>query len=144
MKEYERKRLLERLDRDGATVGHRVPERLEVDGEPFELRAFLFEVKRLDAVAPEERERVQSLKQALRRERLARRRTIEAGEVPVEEGEALAEAVLGIDRALTALDSLEPTDLEAEARASEAADRKRWVSFLNRALGRDGGRRSRP
>lgn len=143
VKEYECKRLLERLDREGSTIGSRIPERIEVGGEPFDLREFVFEIKRLDAVPPGEHERVERAKRSLRRERLARRRTIEAGEVSYEEGERLAESILGIDRALNALDSLDPTPLEAEAEAREAADRKRWVSFLKQALGREDGRRSR-
>lgn len=144
MKAYERKQLLERIDREGATVGVRIPERIELEGEPFELRDFVLEVKRRDAVPPADRERVDAAKRRLRRERLARRRTIEAGEVPVEEGRALADAVLGIDRALNALESLEPTDLEAEASARAAADRRRWLDFLRQVTGRDDGRRSRP
>jgi hypothetical protein len=144
VKEHERKQLLERVERDGATVGVRMPERIELEGEPFELRAFVFEIKRLDAVPPGDRERVEAARKRLRRERLARRRTIEAGEVSYERGEALAESVLGIDRALNALQSLEPTDLEAEAAARDAADRKRWLSFLDQVLDTDDGRPSRP
>ncbi len=143
MKGYERKRLLERIDREGSTVGSRIPERIEVGGDPLDLREFVFEIKRLDAVPPGERDRVERAKRSLRRERLARRQAIEAGEVSYEEGERLAESVLGIDRALNALASLEPTTLEAEADAREAADRKRWVSFLKQALGREDGRRPR-
>ncbi|MFB6353450.1 MAG: DUF5788 family protein [Halobacteriales archaeon] len=143
MKEYERKQLLERIDRDGATVGVRIPERVELQGEPFALRDFVFEIKRLDAVPQADRERVERAKKQLRRERLARRQTIEEGEVSYEAGERLAETVLGIDRALNALSSLEPTDLEAEASAQDAADRKRWLNFLNQVLDRDDGGRPR-
>ncbi|MDZ7701934.1 MAG: DUF5788 family protein [Halobacteriales archaeon] len=144
MKEYERKQLLERVGREGATVGARIPDRIEVGGEPLELREFVFEIKRLEAIPPGERDRVERAKKRLRRERLARRQTIEAGDVSYEEGEALAESIHGIDRALNALGSLESTDLEGEASAQAAADHKRWLNFLKQALGRDDGRRSRP
>ena len=144
VKEYERKQLLERIDREGATVGVRIPEEIELDGEPFDLRSFVFEVKRHDAVPEADRERVEAAKRRLRRERVARQRTIEAGEVSYEEGRAMADAVLGIDRALNALDSLEPTDLEAEASTRAMADRKRWLRFLKQVTGRGDGRRSRP
>ena len=137
MKEYERKQLVERLDREGSTVGRRIPERIEVQGEPVDLREFVFEVKRRETVPPGERERVEAAKKNLRRERLSRRQRIEAGEVSYEEGERLAESVLGIDRALNALERLEPADLEAEAGEHEAADTKRWMSFLRQVLGRD-------
>ena len=141
MKEYQRKQLLERLDREGSTVGLRIPERIEVGGEPVDLRAFVFEIKRRETIPPGERERVEEAKKNLRRERLSRRQRIESGEVGYEEGERLVEDVLGIDRALNALESLEPTDLEAEAAAQEAADTKRWMTFLKKALGQDAASR---
>lgn len=139
MKEYERKQLLERLDRAGSTVGTEIPERITVQGEPVDLRAFVFEVKRRESVPPGERERVEEAKSNLRRERLERRQRVEDGEVSYEEGEEIVETVLGIDRALNALESLGPTDLEAEARRKEVADRKRWMSFLKQVLGHDDG-----
>lgn len=143
MKEHERKQLLERVEREGATVGSRIPERIELDGEPFDLRAFVFEVKRRDTVPSGDREQVEAVKKRLRRERLARLRTIEAGEVDYETGRELAESIHGIDRALNALGSLEPSDLEEEASAQQAADRKRWLSFLKQVLDTDTGRRPR-
>jgi hypothetical protein len=139
VKEYERKQLLERLDRAGSTVGLDIPERITVQGESVDLREFVFEIKRLESVPPGERERVQTAKSNLRRERLQRRQRIEDGEISYEEGEALVESILGIDRALNALESLGPTDLEAEARRREVADRKRWMSFLKQVLGHDDG-----
>lgn len=144
MKEHQRKQLLERVGREGATVGTRIPERIEIGGKAVDLRAFVLDVKRRESVPSGQRERVDALKKRLRRERLARRRTIESGEVSFETGEAIAEAILGIDRALNALESLEPADLEAEAAAREAADQKRWSSFLHKVLGDDDRRRSRP
>ena len=137
MKEYQRKQLVERLDREGSTVGVQIPERIDVQGEPVDLREFVFEIKRRETVPAGERERVEAAKKNLRRERLARRQQIEAGEISYTEGERVAESVLGIDRALNALESLGPTDIEAEAEAQEAADTKRWMSFLKQALGQD-------
>jgi hypothetical protein len=137
VKEFERKQLVERIDRDGATVGVRIPDRVEVQGEPVDLRDFVFEIKRRDTVPPGERDRVERAKRNLRRERRERREVIEAGEVSFEEGEALADAVVGIDRALEALESLDAGSVEREARAQEAADTKRWMSFLRQALGQE-------
>ena len=137
VKEFERKQLVERVDRDGATVGVRIPDRVEVQGEEVELRDFVFEIKRRDTVPPGERDRVERAKRNLRRERRERRERIEAGEVSFAEGEALADAVVGIDRALEALESLDAGSVEREASAQEAADTKRWMSFLKQALGRE-------
>ena len=144
MKEYEREILLERIGKEGATVGASIPDRIEIQGNEIDLRTFVFEIKRRDTVPPGERERVETAKKNLRRERLQRKQRIEDEEANVsfEEGEELARAIIGIDRALNALEGLDsPTDLETEEKRQEAMDQKRWVSFLKKALGRDEGPR---
>ena len=135
MKEYERKGLLERVDREGATIGSRIPEEITVQGEPVPLREFVFEIKRRETIPPGERERVDRAKRNLRRERLARYQRLEDGEITREEGEALVESIVGLDRALEALTQLRPRSIEAEIEAQTMADRKRWMSFLKQALG---------
>jgi hypothetical protein len=137
VKEYERKQLLERVEREGATVGADIPETIDVQGESVNLREFVFEIKRRETVPSGERDRVDLAKKNLRRERLQRKQLLEDGDISREEGEELVAAIVGIDRALNALESLGPTDLEREAEAQEAADRKRWMSFLKQALGHE-------
>ena len=137
VKEFERKQLLERVDREAATVGAAIPDAIEVQGEEIELQQFVFEIKRRDTIPPGERDRVERAKKNLRRERLQRRQRIEDGSITYEAGERLAESIIGIDRALNALEQLQPVDLEQESELKEAADRKRWMNFLKQALGRD-------
>ncbi|MFD1644800.1 DUF5788 family protein [Haloarchaeobius litoreus] len=141
MKSYEQKQLLARVDREGATVGADIPERIDVQGEDIDLQSFVFEIKRRDTIPSGERERVQQAKKNLRRERLQRRQRLENdwAEMSWAEGEELVEAIIGLDRALNALESLGPTNIEAEADAKAAADKKRWMNFLKKALGREGG-----
>ncbi|WP_121741068.1 DUF5788 family protein [Natronorubrum halophilum] len=139
MQAYERKQLLERVERDGATVGADIPETITVQGEAIDLRTFVFEIKRRETVPAGERDRVERAKKNLRRERNDRLERIEADDISRETGEELAQSIIGIDRALNALESLGPTDLEREQQAKQAADRKRWMSFLKKALGDDGG-----
>lgn len=138
MKPYERKRLLERVEREGATVGATIPETVSLDGEPLALRDFVFETKRVETVPAEQRERVNEVVTRLRRERLSRKQRLsDDPDLDVTSGERLAQEIIGIDRALNALESLEQTDLEAEHRRAEQADKKRWLSFLKQALGHD-------
>jgi hypothetical protein len=138
MREFERKQLLERVEREGATLGADIPDRIDVQGEEIDLREFVFEIKRRDTVPAGERERVEEAKKNLRRERLQRKQRIEnEPDMPFEEGERLVESIIGIDRALEALGSLGPASIEQEARAKEAADTKRWMEFLKKALGRE-------
>jgi hypothetical protein len=134
---YQQKQLLERIGRDGATVGAEIPETIEIQGETLDLRQFVFEIKRRDTIPPGERDRVETAKRNLRRERVERVERIENNEVSYEEGTTLADAIIGIDRALNALDQLESVDLEAEAERQEAADKKRWTNFLKKALGHE-------
>mgnify|MGYP000409839291 CR=1 FL=1 len=144
MKPYEREILLERISKESATVGASIPDRIEIQGSEVDLREFVFEIKRRDTVPPGERERVETAKKNLRRERLQRKQRIEDEEADVsfEDGEELARAIVGIDRALNALEGLDsPTDLETEQQRQDAMDQKRWVSFLKKALGRDEGPR---
>ncbi len=141
VKAYERKQLLARVEREGSTVGASIPERIDVQGETIDLQSFVFEIKRRDTIPSGERERVQQAKKNLRRERLQRKQRIENdwADMSWAEGEELVEAIVGLDRALNALESLGPTDIEAEADAQDAADKKRWMNFLKKALGHEGG-----
>jgi hypothetical protein len=139
VEDYERKRLLERIDRDGATVGQRLPDRITVQGDPFELRGFVTDVATAEEVTPDQREAVEEARVQLRRERNDRVETIEDGDISLEAAEELADTIVGIDRALNALERLEDADLEAEAERAEQADKKRWFSFLREALGHEDG-----
>ncbi|MEA1930103.1 MAG: DUF5788 family protein [Euryarchaeota archaeon] len=144
MQEYQRKQLLERVGRDGSTVGAQIPDAIEIQGEELDLRTFVFEIKRRETIPPGERERVEQAKRNLRRERVERLERIEDNAVSYERGEELAESIIGIDRALNALDQLEPVDLETETKRKEAADQKRWTTFLKKALGHeDSNKRNR-
>ena len=145
MKEYKRKQLLERVNREAATVGAAIPDTIEIQGESVDLQEFVFEIKRRETIPPGEHERVETAKKNLRRERLQRLQRIENDEVDFETGEDLAASIIGIDRALNALEQLRRPDLEGEARKQEAADQKRWMNFLKKALGHEdaGGSRTR-
>jgi hypothetical protein len=137
VREFERKRLLERVDREAATVGVDIPDAVEVQGEEVELRDFVFEINRRDTIPSGERDRVNRAKKNLRRERRERLDKIEQGEVSYERGEELADSIVGIDRALNALEQLRTVDLESETAKQTAADRKRWMNFLQQALGHE-------
>jgi hypothetical protein len=137
VQEYQRKQLLERITRESSTLGVDIPERIEVQDEEVELQQFVFEIKRRETVPAGERERVEQAKRNLRRERLERKQLIEEGEIPFEEGDRLADSIIGIDRALEGLESLGHEDVQEEAERQEAMDTKRWMDFLKQALGHD-------
>lgn len=115
-------------------MGKSIPEQITVQGDEVELREFVFETKRLDTVPERERERIERMKEQLKRERLQRRQRIENDDISYERGERLVAGIVGIDRALTALDSLEPTALEDETREARIDEEKRWMDFLRQIL----------
>ena len=143
MKPYERKQLLARINREGATVGADIPDEITVQDEQLALREFVFETRSRGSVPADERETVERAKRNLRRERLARRQCLEEGDISRERGEEHTESIIGIERALHALSDLGTADVEREATAKEAADRKRWMNFLKQALGQDESRARR-
>lgn len=137
MQPYERKQLLERIEREGATVGAAIPERLRLDSEEVPLRSWVFEVRAdesgVDPPIPEMKRRLRSA----RRQKLELLQDDEAvAEVSWDRGVELVEEIVGIDRALNAIAESD-SDIEAEMQARELADRRRWRNFLERALGRD-------
>lgn len=137
VKEYQRKQLLERISRDGATIGHQIPSEVNIQDKQIDLNETIFEFKRHDTYPTELREQITEFQKQLRRERVRRRDIIEEGDISYAVGESHAAVILGIDRALNALSNLDPTDLESEVVDSRAADRKRWISFLRDVLDSD-------
>lgn len=133
MQEFERERLLSRVDRPGA-VGGEIPERAELQGEEVALREFVLAVNRYEEVPEGERERVDELLSALRRERLQRRQRLAEADLTVSEGEALVETVEGLDRAINALESLDSVGLAEADRRQTVADARAWTSFLRKVL----------
>jgi len=135
VKEFERKQLIERVERESATIGASIPDEITIQGEPIDLQEFVFEIRRRDTIPPGERDRVEQAKKNLRRERLQRKQRLEEEEISYEEGERIVEAIIGIDRALNELEGLGTVDIEGEAQAKDTADKKRWMTFLKKALG---------
>lgn len=137
VKQHDRARILERIDRDGATVGTSIPETLRIDGEEVQLRSFVHAARSGDRP----REAVRETIEALRAERGRRRQEIESGDPDLERAETLAATIVGIDRALNVLESDDETDVEAEAGRRRQADQKRWRNFVRQVTGDSEGRR---
>lgn len=141
MRDYERAILLERIERDGSTVGAAIPAELEVDGETWPLREAVLE---LTAGEPDDaaRDRARELVRGLRGVRRDLHGRLEAPETTREEGEAIVETVAGIDRAINALTQLDAPGVAEQADRRRREDRRRWLAFLREALGQEDDRRS--
>jgi hypothetical protein len=130
VKDRDRDRLLERVERDGATVGVSIPEHVDLDGERVPLRQVVLHPETTDH-DPEQ------VRRDLRRKRSALVERIENAEISVDEGERTADRIVGIDRGLAALETSPTDDVEADAERQERADQQRWLDFLREALGHD-------
>ena len=133
MKEYQREALLERADRDSVSVGVRVPDKVELEDGELALNEYVFEARAGEI----DNQDVKEKKKLLRRKRAALLDEIRESDLTYEEGERIVERVAGIDRALNILQGT-GGDIEAEARAKEKADEKRWIDFLKKVTGSDG------
>ena len=134
MKPYEREALLERVDREGATVGASIPEKLDIDGETVQLRETVLSLQ--DPDTDEVATRASELTRTLRRTRKKRYERLESETLTKAEGETLARELIGIDRALASLGGSETTeDVDAAMREQDVADAARWRQFVKRARG---------
>ncbi|MXR40282.1 hypothetical protein GRX01_02770 [Halobaculum sp. WSA2] len=134
MNEHERDRLLGKLRRASGTLGERVPEQIEIEGESVDLRSFVFECDQLETVPESQRERIEGTLSSLRRARIRRKRRIEDGEIPVEEGERLVTEIRGIERAIRALEALDEPELGEQVRRDDVR-RATELRDLARRLG---------
>lgn len=129
MNDRERERLLDRVHQPSNSIGKSIPERLEVAETTIDLKEFVFECKRLDAVPEERREEIADVKRTLERERLQRKQQIADGDVSAETGEELVRSIHGVDRALNALEGLESPSIGEELREKKLEDARELLSL---------------
>ena len=132
MDDAARERLLRRVNRQSATVGASLPETVTVGGEELPLAEFVIETRKVPGVPPEHRDPLASAKQTLRAERARRVGRLESEPLDLERAETLADEIIGIDRALNALDNIGQPDYGETARTASIEDHERWTSFLDK------------
>ncbi|MDS0261679.1 DUF5788 family protein [Haloarcula sp. S1CR25-12] len=131
MDDAAREKLLRRVNRQSATVGVSLPETVTVGGEELPLAEFVIETRTVPGVPPESRGLLASAKETLRTERAERLERLESAPLDREEAETLADEIIGIDRALHALENIRQPDYGETARTADVEDHKRWSAFLD-------------
>ncbi|QWC19937.1 DUF5788 family protein [Halorubrum sp. 2020YC2] len=126
-----REALLDRVTSQSATVGASVPDEIEVDGTAVDLSAFIVESRKVDAVPPALNRKVTAARNALRGERERRLDRLETEPIDRETAETLAEEVIGIDRALNALEGIRRPGFADEHHADTVAGHERWLAFVD-------------
>lgn len=133
MEKHQRDKLLAKIEREGATVGHSIPEVISIDGEELELSKLVFNIQDTRDIPEDSFESLKSLKQVLRQERNSRVDTIEAGDISYSKGEQLVEEIIGIDRALHLLENLGgDTSIEKQSEVNELKRTKKWREFVQK------------
>ena len=126
-----REALLDRVTSQSATVGASVPDEVEVDGTALDLSAFIVESRKVDAVPPALDRKVTAARDALRAERERRLDRLETEPLDRETAETIAEEVVGIDRALNALEGIRRPGFADEHHADTLAGHERWLAFVD-------------
>jgi len=127
----ERQELLDRVNRQSATIGASTPETIEIHGEELDLQEFLIETRKIETLPPETSELVSQARQTLATERKARVDQLEHSAIDREEAEQLADEIVGIDRARNALKTIRHPDFGDQAATANIDDHKRWLSFVD-------------
>jgi len=134
LSEGRRQQLLDRIGRQSATIGTNVPESVTIGGTDLNLREFVAETGAMEFVPPEHRQRVREVRATLSHERSALKARLENDPLTVEEATRIADTIVGLDRAIAALDDLRTPDREIEARERSLEDSRAWLSLINQIL----------
>ena len=129
--DHDREQLLDRIYHNSG-IGASMPAKIDLDGEPFPLREFFFEVADADAIPPGTRGEIEEVLRRLRRTRLARIQAIERTAIDRETAERYVEEVVGLDRAINALESLEDPPLEEQLRRERVDRGAELLDFVQR------------
>ena len=131
MDDSTRAELLERVNRQSATIGAKTPATITIDGTEIDLHAFLIETRELPEIPPGTKELVSTAKQRLKTERDERAERLKTDQTLDEEAaETIAEEIIGLDRARNALDGIYCPNYGEEAHNMTIDDYKRWLGFV--------------
>jgi len=108
-----------------------LPETVTVGGEELSLAEFIIETRKVPGVPPEHRELLADAKKTLRNERTRRLERLESDPLDRETAETLADEIIGLDRALHALENIRKPNYGETARTAAIDDHKRWAKFLD-------------
>ena len=127
----DRRDLLERANRQSATIGQQLPETITVGDNELELEEFVIETRKVKGIPDDVKPLVRNAQVALTNERKRLVERLESAPIDREEGEAIVETIVGIDRALNALKSLRRERFGATARSAAVEGHERRLEFVD-------------
>ncbi|WP_440766476.1 DUF5788 family protein [Natronorubrum sp. DTA7] len=131
----ERRDLLERANRQSATIGRTLPETITVGDDELPLEEFVIETRKVEGIPDDVKPLVRETERELTAERKRLVARLESDPIGREEGEQIVETIVGIDRAKNALRSLRRKGFGAEASSAALDDHERWLDFVNAIRG---------
>lgn len=126
---YKRKALIDRIEKEAATVGHDIPDAIRIDDTEIELSQVASEI-RTNGVSETQFEEVIEFKRMLRRKQNDNKKQIQNAELTTQQAESLAEETIGIKRVLNMFTGEDVDSLDAELKRNRARRQKRWQEFL--------------
>ena len=131
----ERRDLLERANRQSATIGQTLPETITVGDDELPLEEFVIETRKVEGIPDDVQPLVRETERELTAERKRLVARLESESIDREEAEQIVEMIAGIDRAKNALRSLRRKRFGAEASSAILDDHERWLDFMSSIRG---------
>lgn len=127
----ERRDLLERANRQSATIGQELPDRITVGDDDLHLEEFIIETRKVEGIPDDARPLLRETEQELTNERKRLVERLESAPIDREEGEAIVEQIVGIDRASNALRSLRRDRFGSNVQSATLEGHERWLEFVD-------------
>lgn len=140
LSKVERDNYLIRLQKEFASTGATIPERISIDGKEIKLKSYVFDIfKKKGNLSPGEQAEVDHTAALLQKKRREITSRISASvELTRREADELYNTVLGIDRALDTLyRAHEPrSSAQDEAKKAKVQDGRRWLNLVKKVYSR--------
>ncbi|ELY55120.1 DUF5788 family protein [Natronolimnohabitans innermongolicus] len=131
----ERRDLIERANRQSATIGQQLPETITVGDDDLPLEEFVIETRKVEGIPDDLKPVVREAQVELTNERKQLVDRLESAPIDREEGEEVVERIVGIDRARNALQSLRRDRFGSEVQTATLDGHERWLEFVDAIRG---------
>ena len=132
--EKDKKELIEKLNKPFSLIGKEIPDKMSINGEELELSNIVLNLIRKRVLSEEEIKIVHDLKKILLKKELDDEKNLKDSNLTEEEAKNLYEGILGIKRAILALEGAgkEKKNLKNTYKSDDVEDMKRWIEFLKK------------
>ncbi|MDY6964787.1 MAG: DUF5788 family protein [Halobacteriota archaeon] len=132
--EKDKKDLIEKLSKPSSLVGKDIPDEIFLDDEKLELSGIVLDLIKKEVVSDYDLKFARELKRKLLKKQADEETYLKDSDLTEEEANILYEEILGIKRAILALEGVgkEAKDLKNVYQSDDIEDMKRWIKFLKK------------